>query len=124
MPVITKKYLSSTYCTKELYTADGDRKYIFPLMFEDVDFDTDQTAQGVKFTISGINWTMCRPDKDDYNTSISRLIQDMRNKGMLNELVLRASCIFHKTRWVLGCTQNHMHYTKLTLELPLFVCGL
>lgn len=81
LPVITEKYLSSSYCIKELYTADGDRKHIFPLMYEDVDFDKDQGAQGVKFTISSINWTMCRPDKDDYNTSISRLIQHLKEQG-------------------------------------------
>lgn len=83
LPVITSKYISSSYCIKELYTADGDRKLIFPLMFEDVDFDKDQTTQGVKFTISSINWTMCRPDKDDYNNSVSRLIQDLKAKGQV-----------------------------------------
>lgn len=81
LPVITNKYLSSSYCIKELYTADGDRKLIFPLMFEDVDFDQNETSKGVKFTISSINWTMCRPGQDDYNSSVSRLIQHLREKG-------------------------------------------
>ena len=81
LPVITNKYVSSSYCIKELYTADGDRKLIFPIWFEDVDLDKDQTTQGVKFAISSINWTMCRPGKDDYNNSISRLISDLKAKG-------------------------------------------
>ena len=50
-------------------------------MYEDVDFDKDQGTQGVKFTISSINWTMCRPDKDDYNASVSRLIQHLKDRG-------------------------------------------
>ena len=43
--------------------------------------DKDKTSQGVKFTISSINWTMCREGRDDYNSSISRLIQDMKERG-------------------------------------------
>lgn len=81
LPVITNKYVGSSYCIKELYTADGDRKLIFPLMFEDVDLDRDQNTQGIKFTISSINYTMCRPGKDDYNSSVSRLIHDLKAKG-------------------------------------------
>jgi len=81
LPVITNKYLSSSYCVKELYTADGDRKLIFPIMFEDVNFDLNETSRGVKFTISSINWTMCRPQQDDYNTSVSNLVQHLREKG-------------------------------------------
>ena len=53
------------FCT-QLYTADGDKKAIFPIMFEDVDFSTNELARGVKFVISGVNWTMCRPGVDDY----------------------------------------------------------
>lgn len=81
LPVITDKYLTSSDSIKELYTADGDRKLIFPLIYEDVNFDSSQGTQGVKFTISSIDWIMCRPDKDDYNTSISRLLQLLREKG-------------------------------------------
>ena len=81
LPVITNKYVSSSFCVKELHAADGDRKHIFPLIFEDVDLNRDSTAQGIKFIISGINWTMCRPGLDDYNASISRLMLALREKG-------------------------------------------
>lgn len=50
-------------------------------MFEDVDFSTNELARGVKFVISGVNWTMCRPGVDDYNSSISKLMQGMKEKG-------------------------------------------
>ena len=38
IPIITQKYVSSRFCMNELYTADGDKKAIFPIMYEDVDF--------------------------------------------------------------------------------------
>ncbi len=51
-------------------------------MFEDVDFNSTEAGHGVKFVISGVNWIMCRPSVDDYNDSISRLMQGMREKGV------------------------------------------
>ena len=75
-------YLIGCFCT-QLYTADGDKKAIFPIMFEDVDFSTNELARGVKFVISGVNWTMCRPGVDDYNSAISKLMQGMKEKGRL-----------------------------------------
>ena len=43
-------YLIGCFCT-QFYTADGDKKAIFPIMFEDVDFSTNELARGVKFVI-------------------------------------------------------------------------
>ena len=47
-------------------------------MYEDVDFES---AAGVKFVISGVNWTMCRPGVDEYDDALSKLMQGMRVKG-------------------------------------------
>ena len=74
--------LIGCFCT-QLYTADGDKKAIFPIMFEDVDFSTNELARGVKFVISGVNWTMCRPGVDDYNSAISKLMQGMKERGTI-----------------------------------------
>ncbi len=79
--VITRRYITSRYCTSELYTADGDQKFIFPVIFEDVDFGGTEKAKGVKYVISGINWTMFRPGVDDYQTSLGKLIQGLREQG-------------------------------------------
>ena len=79
--VITNKYINSHYCKSELYTANNDRKAIFPVIFEEVDFNSSSTAKGVKYIISGINWTMFRPNVDDYHTSLARLYQGMREQG-------------------------------------------
>ena len=47
-------------------------------MYEDVDFES---ACGVKFVISGVNWTMCRPGVDEYDDALSKLIKGMKEKG-------------------------------------------
>ena len=79
--VITPRYIESRYCTGELYTADGDQKLIFPVIFEDVDFSSSEKARGVKYTISAFNWTMFRPRLDVYESSLAKLMSGMRGKG-------------------------------------------
>lgn len=79
--VITQKYLASRYCTNEMYQANSDGKSIFPVFFQDVDFSITDTARGVKYVISGINWTMFRPNVDDYNASLAKLIDGLKGNG-------------------------------------------
>ena len=81
IPILTQKYIGSRFCMNELYTADGDKKLIFPIMYEDVDLSTTEAGRAVKFIISGINWTMFRPGKDDYIDSLHKLIKGMKEKG-------------------------------------------
>lgn len=81
IPVVTQKYIGSRYCMNELYTADGDKKTIFPIMYEDVDFVSTEAGRALKFIISGINWTMFRPGKDEYGDSLQKLIKGMKEKG-------------------------------------------
>ena len=81
--VITKKYITSRYCTSELYSADSDQKSIFPVIFEDVDFEQSQKSMGVKYVIGGINWSFFRPEVDDYVSSLSKLMQGMSELGKL-----------------------------------------
>ena len=79
IPIITKKYVQSRYCVSELYTADGDKKTILPIIYEEVDFIEGDLAKGVKFIISGINWTMCRPGVDNIAHSMEKLMEAVRN---------------------------------------------
>ena len=79
--VITQKYLGSRYCTNEMYQANGDQKAIFPVFLQDVDFGVTETARGVKYVISGINWTMFRPNIDDYNASLTKLVDGLKGSG-------------------------------------------
>ena len=79
IPIITQKYIDSRFCMNELYTADGDKKLIFPIMYDpSVDLSGSETGRAVKFIVSGINWTMFRPALDDYNDSMQKLIKGMR----------------------------------------------
>ena len=80
--VITNQYIDSHYCKSELYTANNDKKLIFPILFEDVDFNSSSAAQGVKYIISGINWTMFRPHVDEYHISLERLVHGMKGRGI------------------------------------------
>ena len=82
--VITQKYLSSQFCTAELYTTNSDRKRLFPIILEDIDFSSSERARGVKYAIGAINWTMFRPAFDDYATSLERLVQGMKEQGLGN----------------------------------------
>ena len=81
IPIVTHKYLGSRYCMNELYTADAEKKAIFPIVYEDVDLTSTESGRGLKYTISGINWTMFRPGKDDYDDSLQKLIKGMNEKG-------------------------------------------
>lgn len=83
IPVITQKYIGSRYCMNELYTADSDKKLIFPIMYEDVDLACTEGGKALKFIVSGINWTMFRPGQDEYSTSLQSLINGMRLKGQI-----------------------------------------
>ena len=81
IPIISNKYMQSRFCKGELYTADGDKKLIFPVFVEDVDFSASEVSRGVKFVVSGINWTFFRSGLEDYSVSLSKLIQGMREQG-------------------------------------------
>lgn len=61
--------------------ADGDKKHIFPIMLEDVDFNSSDTAMGVKFVISSINWTWMRP-QDSYLDGLHRFMEGLKAKGV------------------------------------------
>ena len=71
-------------------------------MFEDVDFSTNELARGVKFVISGVNWTMCRPGVDDYNSAISKLIQGMKEKGIHMLETVGNNCDYMNS-WCIRC---------------------
>ena len=91
--VITKKYINSRYCASELYTADGDGKLIFPVIYEDdVDYGASDRGMGVKYVINGINWSMFRPQRDDYIAFLTKLIQGLREKG---NIICGEPCPYH-----------------------------
>ena len=62
--------------------ANSDHKHVFPVFLEDVDLSANELTRGVKFIISGINWTMFRSGMEDYNVSLDKLVQGLSEKGM------------------------------------------
>ena len=88
LAVVTPKYVTSRYCTSELYTADGDQKIIFPVFYAETDLSSSERARGVKYVISGINWTMFRPNVDDYDISLEKLKFGLRQRGELTSALL------------------------------------
>ena len=81
--VITKKYVNSDYCTKELNMAHSSKKAIFPIIREEVDFTQSEKASGVKFIIQDINWVSFRPDvaKYKYSQSFAQLVDGVIASG-------------------------------------------
>ena len=79
--VVTTKYLNSKFCTNELYAASSDQKDIFPILMENVDFNSSERARGVKYVIGSLNWTLFGTGYD-YGTAVERLVQGMRRSGL------------------------------------------
>ena len=88
VPIITNKYVASHFCKGELYTADCEKKLIFPLFLEDVDLSVSELARGVKYIISGINWTYFWPGLD-YDMSLKKLVEGMKDKGELYMYIIQ-----------------------------------
>ena len=83
IPVMTTTYVSSPYCRGELYTADSDKKLIFPMFLEDIDLSATELSRGVKFIIAGIGCNYFRCGLEDYNMTLAGLVQGLRDKGKL-----------------------------------------
>ena len=78
LAVITKKYVSSRYCKGELYVANGNKKSLFPVIYEEGWKDSPESA-GVSYAITSFDWAMFRPGKDDYQKSLARLIEGLKS---------------------------------------------
>ena len=81
--IITKKYISSKFCKKELYGANTDGKKIFPIIYEDFDLGASgDLGAGVKYVIGDINWTFFRKGKDNFDESLAKLIDGLKAAGI------------------------------------------
>ena len=82
--VVTKKYISSSFCKSELYVACEKKKPVFPVIREegwDVVF-TKECSEGVKYVKATSNCVSFLPS-DDYGAALQKLI------GGLKESVAR-----------------------------------
>ena len=104
IPIITQGYIESRFCMNELYTADSDKKLIFPIMYEDVNLVSTEGGRALKFIVSGINWTMFRPGQDDYSESLQKLIKGIKEKGKHMEMIGHVSRCTAQLMMHDGCT--------------------
>ena len=80
--VVTAKYVSSRYCKAELYTALDTSKQIFPIIYDDITtWRHTEAGAGVRYVITPYNWTMFRPSVDNYESSLSKLLEALGTKN-------------------------------------------
>ena len=82
--VLTAKYLVSKYCKNELFMASHQKKPIFPIMLETVDFSSKDGA-GVLLAVSSLNWTSFtgNDSKSSYSKSFTKLLEGLKHEGVL-----------------------------------------
>ena len=78
--VLTSKYMSSSDCTGELFQADDKNKLIFPVLYEDIDWNKDESSRGVGYVVKRYNWADFRRG-EDYQVAVKKLIEGMNEKG-------------------------------------------
>ena len=79
IPVLTKKYVNSRYCKGELYVANGKKKLLFPVVYEN-GWDEGEQGAGVNYIVAAFNWAFFRPNQDDYQDSLDRLVKGAKLK--------------------------------------------
>ena len=88
IPVLTRKYVQSRYCKGELYVANSQKKVLLPVIYED-GWDEGEEGAGVNYIVAAFNWAFFRPNKDDYQESLNRLIHGAKlNLKMDNHPVI------------------------------------
>ena len=65
----------------QLDAADSNKKNIFPILYEDVDFSSE-AGKRIQLVIGGIQYIKCRPNLDDCSDSVYWLMQSLKKKGV------------------------------------------
>ena len=79
IPILTKKYVHSRYCKGELYVANGQDKILLPVIYED-GWEEGEEGAGVHYIVAAYNWAFFRPNQDDHQKSINKLISGAKLK--------------------------------------------
>ena len=89
--VVTKKYISSSFCKSELYVACGKKKPVFPVMREEGWNVLDQSvfnkecSEGVKYMKASSNCVSFLPS-DDYGAALQKLIAGLKELSVARPL--------------------------------------
>ena len=82
--ILTKNYISSTFCKGELYFASCNQKPIFPVVREegwDTAVVSTECSEGVKYMKATCNWVSFLPSDDD-GAALRELVQNVSKQGM------------------------------------------
>ena len=91
IPVLTKKYVHSRYCKGELYVANSEKKVLLPVVYED-GWDEGKEGAGVNYIVAAFNWAFFRPNRDDHQDSLNKLINGAKvNLKPSNQPVLQSA---------------------------------
>ena len=74
IPVLTKKYVHSRYCKGELYMANRENKVLLPVIYED-GWSEGKEGVGVNLIVQAFNWAYFRPNIDDHQESLKKLVE-------------------------------------------------
>ena len=102
--------------------ANSERKLIFPIFLEDVDLSANELTRGVKFIISGVNWTMFRSGVEDYNNSLEKLIQGLNEKGEVVEFDKSVGIEKIQTNRLRRVWSVAMNYVYCAINFHRFLC--
>ena len=99
--ILTRKYVHSRYCKGELYVANSQEKVLLPVIYED-GWEEGEEGAGVNYIVAAYNWAFFRPNRDDYQESLNKLICGAKLKlgiGALNlasvETGMDMTCLYN-----------------------------
>ena len=78
--VLTNKYINSRNCRGELFLANEKKKLIYPVLYEDIDWDKDSNWRGVGYVVNSFNRADFRPSVH-YQVAVKKLIEAMKRQG-------------------------------------------
>ena len=82
--ILTKNYISSTFCKRELCFACRNQKPIFPVVREeglDAAVVSTECSEGVKYMKVACNWVSFLPSDDD-GAALRELVQNVSKQGV------------------------------------------
>ena len=83
IPILTKKYVHSRYCKGELYMANKEKRDLLPVVYED-GWDEGEEGAGVNYIVTALNMVFFRPNQDNYEENLYKLIKGAKSKLKLN----------------------------------------
>ena len=103
IPVLTKKYVHSSYCVGQLYVACRGEKDLLPVVYED-GWNEGEEGEGanVSSVVAGLRSVYFRPNKDDYHKSLATLVHS--TKSNLGKFLYRCQVLLVSQQYSIPCS--------------------